>query len=281
MTVTYKGIIPESRRASNRFGVRTYTEVHRLITDSRTDSAYTIGSNPNLPVIGQSHQDDPLAWCNQLDVECTDGYTGWTVTATYSSDYELNDNPLNDPVRVRFDGEKYQVVADQDQDGAAILNSAGDYFYDPAVMRDKTGLMISLTKNLYTAPSYVLSLPDAVNSTTFSVRGVSFSARQAKVDRVSISDTQERNGISFITLQIEIQCRAETWDIMPLQAGYSYLKDGKRIRAVNEGDNTPVTTPVLLNSAGEIIENPLPSQAEYGQFRVYPEIDFNTYLPLT
>lgn len=281
MTVTYKGIIPESRQASNRLGVRTYTEVHRLTTDSKTDSAYTIGSNPNLPLIGQSHSDDPLAWCNQLDVQCTDGYAGWTVTATYSSEFELNDNPLNEPARVRFDGEKYQVVADQDQDGAAILNSAGDYFYDPAVMRDKTGLTISISKNLYTVPSYVLSLPDAVNSSTFTIRGVSFSARQAKVDRVSISDTLERNGISFITLNIDIQCRAETWDIQPLQAGYTYLKDGVPVRATNEGDGSFCTVPVLLNSAGEKIENPLPSQAEYGSFRVYPEIDFNTYLPLT
>jgi hypothetical protein len=148
-------------------------------------------------------------------------------------------------------------------------------------MRDRTGLIIRIQKNMLSVPSYVLSLPDTVNSSTFSIRGVSIAARQAKVDRVSISETQERNGISFVTLGIDLNCRSETWDMQPLQAGFTYLKDGKRVRATNEGDNSYVTTPVLLDSTGEMIKDPLPSQAVFASFRVYTEIDFATYIPLT
>jgi hypothetical protein len=49
MTVTFHGVIPESRNAQNNKGVRTYTETYRLTSDSKTDTAYIVGSHASLP----------------------------------------------------------------------------------------------------------------------------------------------------------------------------------------------------------------------------------------
>ena len=66
MTVTYLGEDHSARSASNSLGVRTYTTAYKLEADAKTDRAYQVGSNVNLPFIGQVHEDDPLAFCASL-----------------------------------------------------------------------------------------------------------------------------------------------------------------------------------------------------------------------
>ena len=86
MTITYKGEIPAGRQARNALGIRTYQRQFRLLTDSRSDGPYAIGSNASLPSIGSAHPEDASAWCRELTVENDEPYTGWIVTANYSSE---------------------------------------------------------------------------------------------------------------------------------------------------------------------------------------------------
>lgn len=277
MTVTCNGI--KTRSATNDKGVRSYVDVYSLMTSDRSEGAYAVGSHTSLPRIGAAHYDDPYAWCIRLDVNNVAPWAGWEVTASYSSEYEVNENPLNEPARITITGEKYQEVAQTDRNGDAVLNSAGDPFVDPPVMRDKTNRILHVQKNVSSVPSWFFASEDAVNSADIVIRGLTVPERCAKLENITMSELQERNGIGFYVLTFDLHLRAATWNAQPLQAGFRELVSGVQRKITTAGDGTDITTPALLDAAGAAIDNPDPADASYANYELYNELDF-TLLPL-
>lgn len=271
----------DDRTAENNLGIRTYTRSFLVKTDSRSDGPYTAGSASGLPLIGSTHPEDPSAWCRRLSVrqESPNAPQAWRITAFYDSTIELNENPNFEPARVSWTGEKYQEVALSDNAGQAVLNSAGDYFSDPPVMRDQTRPIVTVTKNLPTSPTWILTYQDAVNSAAFTVGGVLIAAGKAKLDVVSVSERQSRNGYDFYTVTMPIHLRREGWTAQPLDAGYRYKSSSSRFIATSD-DGTAPTQPIPLNGSGAILANPGVANAVFLSFDIYDTADFNA-LPLT
>lgn len=287
MTITMLGIKPESREASNEKGVRTYSETYWLTTDQKTDGPYQVGSHPDLPFVGMVHGSDSGAWCVSLKPKCVSGYVHYEVTATYSSERELAEDPTDEPALTEWDGEQFQRPLVIDEDGSIVCNSAGDPF-DPPEMIDDSRLISVTTKNLATVPTWIMEYSNAVNSDSFTLDGVTFAIGTAKMQTPRISKPQSRNGISFREVQITIHYREEGWLSNIIDAGFRELAGGSGSGSgsgvlqniKNPGDDELPAAPVPLDGAGNALENPSPLNNVTKTFRAYRRLPFSA-LPLT
>lgn len=257
MTVTYLEEDAGARTATNLRGVRTYTRAFKFETDSQADDAWEVGSHPSAPRIGQAFRD---AWCISSTPACTDPWKGWTITAEYSSEREMNEDPTQDAMQIRVYTEQFQKPAVFNKDNELIVNSAGDP-YDPPPMMDDSRRVISLVRNVATCPAWVLDYQDAVNSDSFTVRGVTYAVGTGKVQSISLSDDQKRNGIDFYTLEVLIHLQKNGWILKTLDAGFREVSGsgGELINILNSGDGERVSAPVPLDGSGAALANPSPT----------------------
>jgi len=279
MTIYYLGEIAEGRQANNDKGVRSYSKQFRLKTTSKTEDEYDVGSHASLPIIGDTHPTDSGAWCDTLAVACTDGWTGWVVTATFTSLRELATDPTADPAIVTLDTEQFQKPAVIDTSGDAIANSAGDP-YDPPNMMDDSRRIFTVQKNMATVPSWVITSQDAVNNDVFSLGGLSIAIGKAKVQRVSVGEPQSRNGVAFVVCTIQIHVQKDGWILAPLDAGFREIDGTNRKNIRNDGDDELPAAPVPLDGSGAFLPNPTLATCVYGNHQVYATMAF-AGLPLT
>ena len=277
MAIEYKGI--RARTASNTRGVRRYTHEHLFnVTLAAEAREYLIGSQAQVPRIGSVHPDDNAAWCESLQVNMVTKYAEWTVTATYTTERELQENPLWDPAEIEWDGENFEEVALYDRDDDAILNSAGDPFQN--VMRERTRRVVTVVKNVASIPTWIINSEDAVNSAVFDLDDVSIPIGLAKLGAPRISRWQTRNGVRFRQMTMTIKLNKDGWDLQPLDAGFRYRDGSDNLVRATSDDGTDVTSPVPLDGSGALLADPTPTTAVFGSYDVYPELDFNE-LPLT
>lgn len=280
MTVTYIGEEPLGRSATNQKGMRSYVRKFKLKTSIDSDGPYAVGSDPNLPKIGSLYPDDPFAWCTSLQVDpFGDGPLGWMVTANYSSERELAEDPTADPAQITWDSEQFQRPAVFDNAGNSICNSAGDPF-DPPNMMDDSRRVVTVQKNLSVVPSWILSYQDAVNSDTFTLDGISIGIGVAKMQRVSVGPVERRNAITFRAVTFQIHLERNGWLLEPLDAGFRENPSGLLVNIINPGDSELPAAPVPLNGAGQALDNPSFTNNVFLSFAVYQTLAFSA-LPLT
>jgi len=279
MSVEYIGEDYNVRSATNTRGVRSYVRAGKYRTTSQSDTEYDVGSHANVPLIGSPHPSDPFAYCIQLTVANEHPWAGWLVTAQYTSENVLDPNPLFEPATFDWDFEQFERVADVDRNGDGITNSAGDIFTDPPLMRDDSRPICTVTKNLAAVPTAILTYQDAVNSSAFVLDGLTIAAGLAKMNRVSVSRKQIRNGFTFRVVTFDIHLQRDGWDLKPLDYGFR-AKSGSDRTAITNTDGTEPRVPVLLNGSGAVISNPTSASAVYLSYDVYYALDFNL-LPLT
>lgn len=285
MTITYLGELHGP--ATNTKGARSYTRSFKLQTSAKTERAYHVGSHASLPVIGETHPDDAAAWCTTLQVEPTDPWKGWTVTAEYSTERELAEDPTDDPADITWGSEQFQKPAITNYAGEAIVNSAGDPF-DPPIMIDDSRPYVTISKNLASVPVWVMTYQDAVNSASFTVDGVTVAAGLAKMQNIAVTRPQSRNGTSYRTVTFTIHLQKQGWITKTLDAGFREIADGsgtgsgnavlQNIR--NPGDGELPAAPVPLDGNGRAIDYPTPDNAQYRFDAVYETKDFSA-LPLS
>lgn len=278
MTVTYHGIIPDKRTATNAAGIRTYSDTYRLTSDSKTDTASTVGNNANLPSIGSVHAEDAQAYCNNLAITCTDGYTGWEAVATWSTERTMSStDPADDEVKVSWTSEVYNEPVFQDVNGNAILNSANDYFIDPGPSRDSVHVIAKIKANVRQVPAWVLSKQNHVNSGIITIGGLQIAAGLARMSRLEISERQRRNNNDFYALSFEVHIHSDGWRLKPMDVGFRELEYGVLVQ-IKDTNGDEVTTPVMLDGEGKAQADPSPESAIFGNYQVYVESDL-TGLP--
>lgn len=279
MTTTLKEEISSGRTARNSKGARTYTRKFRVTSNDKTDGPFEVGSTSGLPLIGSAHPEDANAFCIELTVENTEPYAGWTVTANYSDERTIDDNPTDDAASISWGSEQFQKPAVFDLSGKLIVNSAGDPF-DPPAMMDDSRRVVTVEKNLAVVPSWILDYQDAVNSDVFSVDGISIGIGRAKIQNVTVSPRQRRNGTTFRTVNFTIHLQRDGWLLDILDAGFRRKVSGGRENIKNSGDGESPTAPVPLDGSGQPIGDPTPTNCVFLQFAVYKTRAFSS-LPLT
>jgi hypothetical protein len=267
MTVTYLEEMASGRTAKNSKGVRTYQAQFKLTTSEQTDRPYDVGSHPSLPYIGMPHPDDPYAWCTDLSIDPSDPWSGWTATATWTTEREVTQNPTSEPAVITWSSDQYQKPAVVDNDDYLIVNSAGDPF-DPPAMMDDSRISVTVVKNVSATPAWVLQYHNAVNSNAFTIDGISIAAGVAKIQSISISELMWRGAYSYKVLSYTMALRYEGWILYLLDAGMRKISGSTRVSIPN------ADAPVPLNGLGQPIAEPTFLNAVYGQFNVYRSLSF-------
>ena len=231
-------------------------------------------------MIGEVHPDVAGAWCTTLQVDPSDPWKGWTVTAEYSTERELAETPTDDPAEITWGYEQFQKPAVTNYAGQAILNSAGDPF-DPPIMIDDSRPHVTISKNLASVPVWIFTYQDAINSGSFTVDGITVAAGLAKMQNITITRGQSRNGTSFRTVTFSIHLQKQGWSSKQLDAGFRQIGySGARENIRNSIDDELPAAPVPLNGAGVALDDPDPATAVYRTDVVYESKDFSV-LPLT
>ena len=268
MTVIFKEETGEGRSASNEKGMRKYSRAFRLETTSQMDGPYAVGSDANLPAIGSLHPEDSNAWCVSLRVENSNPWKGWTVTAEYTSEREITEDPTAEPAAITWSSEQFQRPVIYDNSGNAVVNSAGDPF-DPPVMMDDSRPVVTISKNLAVVPAWILAYQDAVNSDAFYVDGITVGAGLAKVQSVTVGEVQRRNNISFRVVNLVIHLERNGWLVEAQDVGFRELGYGGRQNILNDVDSERPSAPVPLDGAGAHIVDPTSATNVTISFSVY------------
>jgi len=294
MTVTYHGEDYSARTGKNDLGKRSYTRVFKLETSEKIEDIFDVGSHVDLPLIGDPYPRDPVAYCQSLSVACVGGWKQWTVTANYKigtsgkEEDPPEENPENDSPVITFSSEIYQEPVFRDVNDKAVVNTAGDYFTNPAPMRDAAHLVIKVKKNYLTAPEYVLTYQNSVNAESFSIEGLQVAEQTARISRFELSEVKVRGDYSYRELSFEFHVHQDGWRSEILNAGLMQKgaeidKDSGLVTEILEdervpckdSDGEPVTSPVALDKDGLQIKDPSTDNCWFEYFQLYPEVDFS------
>ena len=262
---------------------RSYTRVFRVITSDPDDETVIVsagvasayGIYPGAP-----YPDDFTAYCSKLSCR-PEGKSKmiWTATATYSSEFQFEQNPLDDPAIIEWGSSPYQRAFTQDNAGHAILNSAGEYYYQP-VMGDDSRWEVTIQKNLAAVPSWILTYKDAINSDTFTLDGITIAQYVAKLSAIRIGKWQTRNAIAFRVVSLTMHLDAvNTWVKSILDEGLNQVLGGV-LWPCTDNQGVPVKVAVPLNGSGVQLAGPSPTTVVYNSSHIYPELAFSS-LPLT
>ena len=283
--------LADYRRATENLtpdlSVRTYQRVYLVQTNDKNDGPLVAKLDPAIPLQGDPYPGDARAFCKNKSVEPFAPPMAWHVVCEYSSEWEIKQNPLNDPALISWKAEQFQRPAWRDRNGAAILNSAGDFFATLPVI-DDSRFVVSVKKNLAAVPVWVATYQDAINIAPFTVDGILVATGLGKLQSLHIGEVQERNSIKYRVLSFDIHLREEGWDLEILDQGFTRTGDyslgedtGKKYSAgERDGDQTISETPVLLDGNGQKLTPANPLTAVFLSFGVYKQKDFNL-LPLT
>ncbi|WP_254509892.1 hypothetical protein [Anatilimnocola floriformis] len=267
----------------NEKGERRYTRVFQVITDSALDGPLLVRTAPGIPGRGNIYatatEFDPGAKVKTITPSQSDNPKIWEVRVEYDSVTEDEpENPLERPPEVSWSAAPYSRVAWKDNDGKAIVNSAGHYF-DPPLEVDDSRPVLSVTRNEAAFnPSLAIDYQDAVNSDGF----LGFSPGQAKVAKIDASSATE-NDIFYWKVSYEFHFRREGWELSVLDQGRYEKIGGKPVPipefdvAGNEIPGSQVTDPVPLNGAGARLNNPGPDTVQFLSFKVYKERPFSAF----
>ena len=289
MAVEYLG--PYKRSAENNAGARTYVRSFKLRTNDQADGPYQVGSHPALPVIGETHPDDPNAYVQRLVVEDTDPPHGWTVTAYYTDERSyLQSNPNNEPeeggsapdqdeILISWSSENYEEILTRDVvRDEPVKNAAGQFFYVPPTVQ-RSRYNINIRFNATQIPQWMLDRQDGVNETQVTIGGLAFAARTLLYSNLSIGERLIRNGVRYYPVSYQLKFRRETWDVVVLNAGLEELDGSGNLTPIRMPNGEAVTSPWPLNVFGGALEDPSDLNAHnYRDFKGYEEFDF-TDLP--
>lgn len=275
--------------------VRTYQRTFLVKTDDKNDDVVPVGNAVGIPRIGDRYPSDVGtngSWARTIAVRQLAGAMAWNVTVSYSSEFEILTNPLDDPAIITWGAEQFQRPTYKDRYNRPILNSAFRFFSKlPQI--DDSRFVVSVQKNVAVVPAWVANYQDAVNISAFTVDGITVGAQLAKFNSFKIGAWQERNAVQYRVLSFDLHLSEVGWDIEILDEGKARLGNPnpgprevgsasedpeKHFAAVNDGDQTNAGEDVLLNGFGQQL--PSGNLGVFLPYGVYPLKDF-TVLPLT
>jgi hypothetical protein len=253
------------------------TRMFRVVTDTRADDEGDVLTHADVPKDGDQHPDEPLATVRHRSAQ-NEPFSAlvWIVTIGYSTEYEVTENPLNQPAYIEWNTEQFQTIAVKDRYGRAIVNSAGDPF-DPPPEKDDSRWTVSVRKNVPGVPSWILAYRDAVNSDPFVVDGVGIAAGAAKIQRIRIGGWEHRNSTAYRVFSFSMHIR-ESWRLLLLDQGFRVKNpdaNAQRVQATNDGDEEFPTSPIPLDGSGNALSNPTLTTAVF-----YPAGGWEIYDPL-
>jgi hypothetical protein len=264
----------------------TYTRVFKVDTDDCHVGPKAVKAALTLAIgqpyrIGTSGTDawfeeDLGAVLKSVDLTCDspDGRQ-WTVTAQYGpwTTKPREESPLDEPEEVEIGGEQYERICDADVAGAAVTNSAGDYF-DPPVTRDDSRPSLVIVRNeAYDAPDLSADYSDTVNDATF------FGQAAGNVKCGVITRRRQWHqavpGGFYWKTTYPFSLNRDGWNKSILDQGLRRLEGTPAQRKQIAVDGQLATSPVLLDGSGGVLAPG--GTPVFRSYQVYPSRDFSAF----
>lgn len=209
----------------------------------------------------------------------TDKLVGWLLTLSYQP---VNPNLIGNPLD-RYPVASYQILkstrpCDQDVNGNAILNSAGEPF-SPPIEVNVTSLMLSITRNESSFSAlYAAGFTDMVNSDNFPTSSGNIAANYMKVDSIIGNPAWTvTTGIYYqVNYQFEIlnaNAVPQGWTRRILDAGKNKLVSGALYK-IYDPQGLPVTDPIPLDGSG--LPLTYGSTYVYNNYQIFPSGSYSS-----
>lgn len=227
-------------------------------------------------------ENDQYSYVNSIDAQQEEGDSlCWIVTVTYGWFDALtagggpNNNPLLMPLEVEWGYRNQETVAQYDNNGNAIVNTAGDPFDPPVVIDDPRPVMTVVRNEAVFPWAMAYQYRTAVNSDNFGPVG----PQMARVIRIGGKYAFHPliGWYSIVTYEFEFN--------PPI--GYRPLILNMGLRKISQASATlgklvpitingqPVSQPMLLTKAGYLAKPTDPPY--YLQPQIYPELPFAAF----
>jgi len=264
-------------------GVRNYTRVFNVRTNSVSDSGATIFNATGVPILWSVHPDDSWAKVIKKSARQGEDANWWQVTVDYSTKLPIDpdeaaESPLARPPKVRIGTNKFSRIITEDVNGDAIVNSAGQPFEGGYEVSDSRATL-SISWNVSAASFNYITLTDLqnkINSDTY----LGYSAGKLLVTDVSADGPTLENDVLFwaCSVSLEIKNDEDGWAVTKvLDQGYMQLGDGGEPELIRDASGQPVTQMKLLDGVGT--ELPNGGTPVFLEFAMYDAATFGDVLP--
>lgn len=226
-------------------------------------------------------QNDTTCFCVDIRPEQDNADPGvWRVYAEYSTD--AYGAPTNMPQIVVWSIERFTKAVYVDQDGNAILNSAGDP-YDPPVTVDDSRLVVKVVRNELEYPTDVaIAYKDAVNSDSFEallIGGAPADPGTVKMANVGGELMNSLTGaFRYWRMTYEMHVNNNGWQPKVLDAGFHTGFAGgiigfNRKLVTDPVSGIPLSQAVPLDGLGNVLAPA--GTPVFNVYNVYPSEPFN------
>lgn len=284
---------------------RTYKRVFAVLTSSKYDDVWAVRQaiDPNtgvkIPPLGFVYTNgapieserwtDLGSWVQNVDCEeqerCTQtGGSWWEVTVNYGpyDPGQFPQNPFQRPLEIAWSDSVFQTVVLYDNQGRAILNSAGDAF-DPPVEADDNRPMLTVSRAEATYdPILTYNYRDAVNADPFwGFPPLVWKMKSRRGTRTYNPDAGTTSGY-YWEVNYEFELNPLGWTRWILDQGLKVAGAGGGAQAINakDGGGENVTSPILLNGRGAILPAGAPPVfLPYNIYNILPFDVFGLYDP--
>lgn len=274
MTITYKGLKNSSCSVTKEG--RTHTNTYQVqATRTDTDTAVILAFATSTGFgIGDVHSEDAYSFITEISANrlFPDGVE-WEVTVVWGPWDTTNNpiNPLSMPPQFEWNIEKTSRIADVDNAGNPIQNSAKMPFADPVEVDDsRTTLRVSTNEATFNEDmpaTYV----DTVNNATWRSKA----ARTVKCESINARLNYDSTQGNYYSVVYEFAIKPDTWDVKVADVGYEYTDGTNHYKFMDE-DGRPATSPKKLDGTnGTAIADS--ADMEFLTFQVYEEKDFSVF----
>lgn len=236
----------------------SYTERYKVACSDKLSSGEVLSAGRTLSALPQPYAPylwDATAYVTTVGLDKGEDDYNWVATASYGplpAGQTATTNPLQEKPVITWGFSDYDLVADKDNSGALVKNSAGDPF-DPPLTETFSFLTLSITRNVTAVGYNPLTARDyknSVNSADCTVAGITITNGDGLLKDYSM-EPKTTNGVSFIQekIGILISDREGRWARKILDAGLYEMVNGKRTR-IQDDNGQDVVSPVKLNGAG-------------------------------
>lgn len=299
MSVTSISDVGQPRYNRDRRGVITVTRLMEAIVSSKNDGPVTVAAHASVPDPGDLYsyksETSTTLFCTGVQIEPKPGSDGldlskvFRINVQYSNDFDTStltgdeepetDDPLNDPIQIRFGAVQYQIPVERDVNNVALKNAAGDVFNPPYMMDDSRPIMI-ITRN---EPSFNASKArfyrNAINSDMFA-------GAQPKTVRVIAIESSRlvRNNIGFwqTTYEFQLADDAAPWNpVKILNKGFRARPAAGKpaVAIVDPVSRAPISVEKLLLADGTQPSATIEAAFEgvFLDFTIYRELPFSAF----
>jgi len=258
----------------------TATRTFSVVTDAVSDVPLDVfgAEDPvtglSIPLVGDPHPTQYLLKAARPHI-ATVCPTFFNVKVNYSTRPNVSstqeDDPLDEPAVYSWSDAASTEPVDEDADGNALVNAAGEPF-DPPLTKDFEDPVLTITRNQASFdPDVKLDYGNSVCAEVF------WGAAIGRARMTSIKGDEQAGSPAYWTCVYVIQFRfltatdtpaSKAWYWRVLNHGFRYIGSGSKTYAFLDTNGQPLSQPSLLAADG----SPLAASADpvWLYFRKYP-----------